>query len=408
MKIRAVTAFVPLTWPIDEGTIAAVGRFLRLTRQALTDAGYEVQTLRLATSPFLDIVADPEPASHLAFAQALESLAGQHSIEYVSIGPVITTTPLGFLSPIRTLPDVIRETERVFTAVLVASANTGLNLAAIRATAAAIHEIAHTTERGLGNLRLAMLANVQPGSPFFPAAFHVGSGVAFGLATEAADLAVEAFGRARTLDEARRNLVASIEDHAGRLGAVCDRLVDEHQIHFNGIDFSPAPFPSQGRSIAEALEHLGLDAFGGNGTLFASAFLTDCLRRATFPRAGFSGLMLPVLEDATLGQRAAEGQYTVLDLLLYSAVCGTGLDTVPLPGEATPEEIAALLLDVATLAVKLNKPLTARLMPIPGKSAGEMTDFDFEYFVNARILPLKRSGAESLFQFNSFVDFASG
>ena len=34
----------------------------------------------------------------------------------------------------------------------------------------------------------------------------------------------------------------------------------------------------------------------------------------------------------------------------------------------------ALLLDVAALALRLNKPLTARLMPIPGKKAGRNTN----------------------------------
>jgi len=79
----------------------------------------------------------------------------------------------------------------------------------------------------------------------------------------------------------------------------------------------------------------------------------------------------------------------VQDLLLYSAVCGTGLDTVPLPGDASSEALAAVLLDVATLAVRLGKPLTARLMPVPGKRAGDPTDFDFSFFANSRILALK-------------------
>ena len=80
--------------------------------------------------------------------------------------------------------------------------------------------------------------------------------------------------------------------------------------------------------------------------------------------------MLPVLEDEVLAQRAAEGRFSVNDLLLYSAVCGTGLDTVPIPGSTTPDEMAAIFLDMATLAIALDKPLTARLMPIPGLAVG--------------------------------------
>jgi len=96
--------------------------------------------------------------------------------------------------------------------------------------------------------------------------------------------------------------------------------------------------------------------------------------------------MLPVLEDALLARRAAEGSLTLKDLLLYSAVCGTGLDTVPLPGTATAQQLSAILLDVAALAQRLDKPLTARLMPIPGKQAGDPTGFDFTFFANSRVL----------------------
>jgi hypothetical protein len=64
------------------------------------------------------------------------------------------------------------------------------------------------------------------------------------------------------------------------------------------------------------------------------------------------------------------------------------LDTVPIPGDTSVDQIYALLLDLAALAQRLEKPLTARLMPIPGKKAGDLTRFDFAYFANSRILPL--------------------
>jgi len=107
--------------------------------------------------------------------------------------------------------------------------------------------------------------------------------------------------------------------------------------------------------------------------------------------------MLPVLEDAVLAKRAAEGVLSVKDLLLYSAVCGTGLDTVPLPGDTTSEQITAVLLDLSALALRLNKPLTARLMPIPGKKAGDPTHFDFDYFANSRVLALESDGLNPIF-----------
>ena len=140
---------------------------------------------------------------------------------------------------------------------------------------------------------------------------------------------------------------------------------------------------------------MGVPAVGLHGSLAAAAILTESIERARFPRAGFSGLFLPVLEDAILARRAAEETLTVKDLLLYSAVCGTGLDTVPLPGDVTRDQLTALLLDLSALALRLDKPLTARLMPVPGKKAGDVTNFDFGFFANSRVMALDALPLES-------------
>jgi hypothetical protein len=137
---------------------------------------------------------------------------------------------------------------------------------------------------------------------------------------------------------------------------------------------------------------MGVQKVGLHGSLAAAAILTEAIDRARFGRVGFSGLLLPVLEDATLAERAAQGTLTVKDLLLYSTVCGTGLDTVPLPGNATAEQLSAVLLDVAAIALRLDKPLTARLMPVPGKKAGDPTGFDFAFFANSRVMALESEG----------------
>jgi uncharacterized protein (UPF0210 family) len=134
---------------------------------------------------------------------------------------------------------------------------------------------------------------------------------------------------------------------------------------------------------------MGVPALGQNGSLAAVAILAEALDHARDPRVGFSGFMLPLLEYTVLAQRGKEEMLTLNDLLLYSTVCGTGLDTIPLPGEVSEEQIFAILLDLAALTQRLGKPLTARLMPIPGKSSGDMTDFDFEFFANSKVLNLK-------------------
>jgi uncharacterized protein (UPF0210 family) len=107
--------------------------------------------------------------------------------------------------------------------------------------------------------------------------------------------------------------------------------------------------------------------------------------------------MQPILEDSVLAKRAAQGSLTVKDALLYSAVCGTGLDTVPLPGDTTSEQITPLLLDLCALALRFDKPLTARLMPIPDKKAGDETNFDFAFFAPSRVLALDSEGLTRAF-----------
>ncbi len=393
MRIRSITYMLDPGWPLDAAALAQAGAFNAAARPAVEAAGYEVQTTRLATVPFPDLVAGCAPAEVVRFAKELERAAQELGFDYVAIGPARPETPESYAA----LPDVFAATENVFASGVVASAEGGISLPAVRACARVIHRCTTLEENGFGNLYFTALANVPAGGPFFPAAYHTGGPPAFAIATEAAGLAVEAFTTARSLAEARANLIAAIEGHAATLARTGKALSEQFGVRFGGIDFTLAPFPAEALSLGTALERLGVPAAGLHGSLAAAAFLADTMDRAVFPRVGFTGLMLPVLEDYTLAARAAEGHLTVMDLLLYSAVCGTGLDTIPLPGDTTPEQIAAVLLDLAALAQRLEKPLTARLMPIPGKAAGELTGFDFPFFANSRVLGLRAQPLAGLF-----------
>jgi uncharacterized protein (UPF0210 family) len=401
LNIRSVTCFVNIGDPGTQAdTIEAAGRLAQEARIVLESGGLPVQTTRLATQPLSHLPGDP-----LRLAPDLAARCAEAGFEYLSLGPVLADAPNADLSRLNLVPDLIRATESVFAGVLVARRGRGVHLAAIRHTAQIVREIAHTTGLGFGNLRLAMLANVEPHAPFFPAAYHDGGPPAVAIATESADLAVAAVSVASSLDEAQAHLVAAVETTATHIASLIHPLAERHGYRFAGIDFSLAPFPEEARSIGAAVERFGVDRFGAPGTLFVVSFLTDCLRRAgsAYPRCGFNGLMLPVLEDATLAARSRERLFTVNDLLLYSAVCGTGLDTVPLPGDVSEEELAGILLDVAALALRLDKPLTARLMPIPGAQAGDLTAFDFPYFANGRVLDVKGLGSQGLFARGSWL-----
>lgn len=399
MNIRSVTCFVNAgSVDTQAETVHSAGKLAQEASAALQSAGFPVQTTRLATQPFSLL---PDSPMHLA--PTLWNQCAEAGFDFLSLGPVLADTPAADLSRMDLIPDLIRSTETVFAGVLVGRRGQGLHLEAIQRTASLVREIAHSTDLGFGNLRLTMLANVGPHSPFFPAAYHDGGAPALAIATESADLAVTAFSDATSLDEARLRLVAAVEAAAGQIVDRIGPLLEKQGYRFPGIDFSLAPFPEETRSIGAAVEALGVDRFGAPGTLFVSSLLTDCLRQANYPRCGFNGLMLPVLEDAILADRSRQGLFTVNDLLLYSAVCGTGLDTVPLPGDVSEAELFGILLDVAALAIRLDKPLTARLMPIPGAQAGDLTTFDFAYFANGRVLDTKAVGSRGLFERGSWL-----
>jgi hypothetical protein len=325
-----------------------------------------------------------QAAELVRLSQEIEAAAAELDLAYISLGPACVEDPASYAA----IPEAVAATQNIFFSGQMSTADGRLSLAGVRACAEVIHRLALLEANGFANLRFTASANVPPGAPFFPAAYHAGEQPAFALATEAADLAVLAFSGAASLEEARQRLVHAVESHATALCRVGEALEIQLKVRFAGIDFSLAPYPERAVSLGEAIERLGVPAVGRHGSLAAAALLAESLDLAAFPHVGFSGLMLPVLEDAVLAQRAAEGVLSVKDMLLYSAVCGTGLDTLPLPGDASVEQLAALLLDVAALAHRLDKPLTARLMPVPGKQAGDLTGFDFAFFANSRVMAL--------------------
>ena len=386
MNIRALTGFLDPGWPLDARRIASMAAALNAARHALSQAGYMVQTLRVATPPPSDMGKPVPAAARADLARQLEAQCFVHGIDYGCIGPALPEEPTGFSA----ISEILAATENVFTSARFADVDHGLSLSAARACGQAIFEASTLSPDGFANLRFAALANVSPGTPFFPAAYHEGGTTpAMAAATEAAELAVDALRDVSSLATARRRLIGMIEAHAATLTRTLQRITAEHEVRFLGLDFSFAPYPEFARSLGTACEALGVPATGLAGTAAAIAFLADSLDRAQFQRTGFCGLFLPVLEDATLAARAGQGHLTVTDLLLYATLCGAGLDTIPLPGDTTPEAISAVLVDLGAIALRHNKPLTARLMPIPGKVAGDEVRFDFPYFASSRVLALR-------------------
>ena len=400
MKIRSLTLFDNPGYPIRQECLSLAEIFIEQVKGIFKQSGYEIQTIRYATPPFPLFLHELKNDRVLSYAEELEHSLKSLGFDYLSLGPAIPSYPDSYAL----IPDLIQSTESTFCAGLMTDPERGISLQSVRFCGDIIHKLAPQKSDGFANLFFAALGNVPPGSPFFPAAYHQGDKPVFSIAVEGADLAVKSFSAASSFQEARDRLVSKIEQHGKKLNLLSQELEENSRTSFTGIDFSLAPFPQTDLSIGTALESLGVKPLGDHGSLAAAAFLASTIDQADFPRTGFSGLFFPLLEDAILADRAANGHLVLKDLLLFSAVCGTGLDTIPLPGDISSDQLSAILFDLAALSTRLNKPLTARLMPIPGKKAGDPTNFDFPYFKNSKILEVQSNQLTNLFSGDGYLD----
>jgi uncharacterized protein len=387
MKIRSITSFWDPLQVIGSLKIpTGHARFRLEAARRFQEAGFEVQTTRLTTVDFpryLDCMKGLKVVQ--SQVQDLEAQSLEAGFGYLSFGAV--DTPDGD-EIYEMIPDLLAVTRTAFFNGFMASRKL-IYPHFVRKCAQIILANREIEPEGFANLRFAALAQVKPGGPFFPSSYFKGGEPAFALAIECADEAVKAFSTAQSLGEARRLLINELNGKARQMELVAFSLSHEFEFEFGGFDFSLAPYPLDSVSLGAAMEALGIPRLGEGGSLTAAAFLADTLDLGQWKRAGFNGLMMPVLEDSRLARRSAEGSLTVQDLLMFSAVCGAGLDTVPVAGDISEDDLTGLLMDVAALATRLGKQLTARLMPIPGKVAGDPTSFTFDFFVNGRVMAVR-------------------
>src|SRR5260370_3872419 len=177
------------------------------------------------------------------------------------------------------------------------------------------------------------MARAPPLTPFYPGSYHTGFGHQFAIALESANTVAAAFQGAPDLATARNRLIDRLGSEARNVESLAGRVDQDTGWTYMGIDLSPAPMKNI--SISAARETLTGQLIGSPGTLTGAATITAGIRDIQVKQTGYSGLMLPVLEDDRLAQRRSEGRLTLDALLSYSAVCGTGLDPVPLPGDIT-------------------------------------------------------------------------
>ncbi|MBW4612001.1 MAG: DUF711 family protein [Desmonostoc vinosum HA7617-LM4] len=381
MKIRTITTGISLQSPQEQETIKQAADFNQQAKTIFAQQGYEVQTTRIATNAWEEYLQGCSQIEIINQVASLEHLCQSLNVQFFNIG--YASQP----QTIDIIPDINKNTSNIYCSTKIGDRQTGINFENAWASAKVIKRISQETENGYGNFRFCAWANCQPGIPFFPTAYHAGE-TSFAIGLELGNLVMQAFSQDHNLQTAEKHLQLLLELELSKVAAIAEQISAKYTIKYQGIDTSLAPSLDKQNSIAFAYETLMGRKFGYQGTLAISGMLTRVLKNVSVKICGYSGLMLPVCEDVGLATRANEQTYDLTNLLLYSAVCGCGLDTIPIPGDVTIDQIAALLIDMATLAIKLDKPLSARLFPIPGKKAGEMSIFNSPYLVDCKIFTI--------------------
>jgi uncharacterized protein (UPF0210 family) len=382
-RVRTLTAGTPIADFADTHSVEAALDFLASARRRFEEAGYSVQTTRVALNPLLVGASAGARADAIAKLVVLDALAAAHGA-VISIGPVFSAGDVDKSIGAWALL-LARSTKVLSFSAAVASAAHGVHREAVIMAAQVISALTDAGGGGIANFRFAAAACVPAGTPFFPVAYHEGPpSLAVGLETP--NLVREAFTGAADPADASERLRMLFDAQLRPVEKLAQAIAEQGKRRYLGIDTSPAP--GRDSSIGLALETLTGQPFGSASTLQACAAVTAAIKSVAVKTCGYSGLMLPILEDPVLADRVTEGRIKLSDLLLYSTVCGTGLDVVPVPGDASPQDLARVIGDVATLAVRLKKPLSARLFTVPGKKAGEHVEFSDPLLCSSKVMSL--------------------
>lgn len=398
-RVRTITTFLSLgedkeTW---KDAIFRASRFCAYLTEELKSNDYLVQSVRIVTNPcgeYLNTESLEGAKADLDYLSRLLRTTASSGVRLrFAIGEAKTQ------KEVELLPDLIRE----FGDLCNACVNVGLDEHGIldneliRSSSKAILKISELTPRGEGNFNFTVNFNCEPLIPYFPASYHKKElGDCFVIGLETPDLLVkvlEVFNKgAASLDHNARFkgyydvMSEALQHHVSNIYEIVGKAGDEYSFTFSGFDSSAAPSKNCA-SMVEVYEQMGVEYFGASGTVEASSLLTRVFKSVEgVDLVGFSGLMLAVTEDAGLAKGTIDSLFDIRSLLTYSAVCGIGLDTVPIPGDTPVDKIAALMRDTGTMAYRLNKPLTVRLFPVPGLSAGDITSFESDDLCNCAVL----------------------
>ena len=392
--------------------VSRAGRLVEVCDRVGSKYGISVTNRRLAISPVSTLLAGHGHGAALRVADTLDQAAKECGVDFVGGFTALVQkgiTPADAVV-MNSLPDVLSRTERVCASVNLASRKAGINMDAVHQMGHVILQVAQATadRRGFGCAKLCVFANMPEDNPFMAGAY-MGAGeaeAAINIGVSGPGVIGSALRRRLAIqgdltlgDLAEEIKITSFR--VTRVGELIGREVAaELEIPFGIVDLSLASTPAVGDSVGEILKTLGIDRIGAPGSTAALAMLTDAVKKGgTFASSsvgGLSGAFIPVSEDAAMAQAVGAGHLVLEKLEAMTSVCSVGLDMIAIPGDTPPETIAAVIADEMAIGVVNNKTTGARLIPVPGATAGDLVDFG-GLFGSAPVIEVRNAGASDRF-----------
>ena len=348
--------------------------------------GIPIINKRVSVTPISMLVSACQ-GDPVAFALALESAAQTIGVNF--IGGYSALVQKGFTpgdeALIRSIPQALAETEHICSSVNIGSTKAGINMDAVRLMGQVVHEAAGATaDRGCsGPARLVVFCNAPEDNPFMAGAFHGVGEPDCVINVGVSGPGVVKYALSKIPDGDLSAVADTIKKTAfkiTRMGQLVAQQASKRLgVPFGIVDLSLAPTPAVGDSVAHILEEMGLEQCGCHGTTAALALLNDAVKKggvmASSHVGGLSGAFIPVTEDAGMIAAARSGALTMERLEAMTAVCSVGLDMINIPGDTSPEVIAAIIADEAAIGMVNSKTTAVRVIPAIGKQVGDELDF---------------------------------
>lgn len=399
--IRSITIGVPVHAQAPAELGARLARF-RVQAQSLTQAaGLTPRTVRL-TLPPPQIDAESNPGMLRSLVEGTQALGDAAGARWICL-PLDLAAERGRVALLDEAQALVLRNERLFLNLMVADTQT-IHVDAAEAAARFVLKLARRSANGIDNFRVGLSAACPAGLPFFPFSRHEGDTLAFSIAMETTPVALELARSARrhawSLTEFQDRLIEALAHDMAAVEALGKALSEATGFEYRGLDGSLAPFPDGSTSVASLVELLGPSPAGAHGSVFITSVLTEAIKaggaRAGARMVGFNGVMYSVLEDNGLTGANNLRALSLEKLALLSTVCGCGIDMVPVPGTMFAEDLSGLVLDIATLAVRLRKPLGVRVLPVPNKAVNEYTELNLDFLCDSRVMDPGISGSKPM------------